>query len=139
MNIDERLTNLNQLLIVSERKIILEQKNRDRIKNEISKLESAKNINVFKKIRKKVISEMTKSSSNKSSAKKITKKTSKKVTKPRTTNSNQTKLKKKKITNKIMKDALKKNNIKFSSKSNKAQLEELIRKHCLVRYCESII
>ena len=44
---------------------------------------------------------------------------------------------KKTVTVDIMKKALKTHNIKFSSKLKKNDLGALIKKHCLVRYCES--
>lgn len=145
-NDEKRISNLLQLINVSERRIILEKSNIDKYKSELKQLKNIKNKEIFKKFAKTLlkINNSTKSitkSTTKPTTKSTTTKTKTAKTKSTTTKTKTTakKGRKKTVTVVIMKKALKTHNIKFSSKMKKNELESLIKKHCLVRYCESQI
>ena len=141
-NDEKRISNLLQLINVSERRIILEKSNIDKYKSELKQLKNIKNKEIFKKFAKTLlkINNSTKSTT-KPTTKSTTTKTKTAKTKSTTTKTKTTakKGRKKTVTVVIMKKALKTHNIKFSSKMKKNELESLIKKHCLVRYCESQI
>lgn len=129
-NDEKRIQNLLQLINVSERRIILERSNIDKYKSELRSLKNIKNKKIFTKFAKSLLKNSKPNSiTNKKS---ITK--SKSNTKSKSTTK---KGRKKTVTVAIMKKALKRHNIKHSSKLKKNELVALIKKHCLVRYCES--
>ena len=129
MNNDEkRIQNLLQLINVSERRIILERSNIDKYKSELKSLKNIKNKKIFTKFAKSLLKNNKSNTKSRSTTKKTTTTKTKSATK---------KGRKKIVTVAIMKKALKTHNIKFTSKLKKNDLGALIKKHCLVRYCES--
>jgi hypothetical protein len=130
----KRIQTIEQLILISKRKIILENQNIQKLETELSEIRNKKKRNIINSIKNQLINKYNLLESSLNKKEKSKKKTSKpKKEKPK----KKVTRKSSKITVNIIKNVLKEYNIKFTSSQRKDSLMELIRKNNLVRYCES--